>query len=88
MTPREISPFSRTRESVVRGALASYGLSYDTGGRLTAKFVQRVLLGANPGELPIEQIDRLQFVINLKTAKAIGLTIPQAVLGRADEIIQ
>jgi len=76
------------KESVVRGALASYGLSYYTGGHLTSKYVQRVLLGSNPAEMPIEQIDRLQLVINLKTAKALGLTIPQSLLVRADEIIQ
>jgi len=76
------------KESVARGALASYGLSYYTGGRLTSKYVQRVLLGSNPADMPIEQIDRLQLVINLKTAKALGLTIPQSILVRADEIIQ
>lgn len=76
------------RGSVVRGALASYGESYYTIGRLSAKHVQRVLLGADPGTLPVEQLDRLHFVINLKTAKAIGLTIPQSVLARADEVIE
>jgi len=76
------------KESVVKGALASYGESYYTIGRLSAKHVQRVLLGANPGDLPVEQLDRLHFVINLKTAKALGLTIPQSVLARADEIIE
>ena len=76
------------KESAVRGALASYGLSYYTGGHLTAKFVQRVLLRGNPADMPIEQIDRLQFVINLKTAKALGLTIPQSLLVRADQVIQ
>jgi putative ABC transport system substrate-binding protein len=74
--------------SVARGALASYGLSYQAFGRLSAKHVQRVLLGANPGDLPVEQLDRLHFVINLKTAKALGLTIPPSVLARADEVIQ
>jgi putative ABC transport system substrate-binding protein len=57
-------------------------------GRLSAKYVQRILLGANPGDLPVEQPDRLYFVINLKTAKALGLTIPQSLLLRADEVIQ
>jgi putative tryptophan/tyrosine transport system substrate-binding protein len=76
------------RESVERGALASYGESYYTIGRRSAKHVQQVLLGANPGDLPVEQLDRLHLVINRKTAKALGLTIPQSVLARADEIIE
>jgi putative ABC transport system substrate-binding protein len=76
------------KETAARGALASYGLSYYTIGRLSAKLVQRVLLGANPGELPVEQLDRLHFVINLKTAKALGLTIPQSALARADEVVE
>jgi len=74
-------------ESVAQGGLASYGVSYYAMGRLAAKFVQRVLLGANPGDLPVEQIDRLYFAINLKTAKALGLTIPRSVLVQADEVI-
>jgi ABC-type uncharacterized transport system substrate-binding protein len=73
---------------VLRGALASYGLSYYATGRLSAKYFQRVLLGARPGDLPVEQLDRLDFIINLKTAKAIGLTIPPAVLRRADDVIE
>jgi putative ABC transport system substrate-binding protein len=75
-------------ESVAKGALASYGVSRYEFGRLSAKHVQRVLLGADPGNLPVEQVDRLHFVINLKTAKALGLTIPQSVLTRADEVIE
>ena len=74
--------------SVAKGALASYGVSFYTVGRLSAKHVQRVLLGADPRDLPVEQLDRLYFVINLKTAKFLGLTIPQSVLARADEVIQ
>ncbi|MET0163434.1 MAG: ABC transporter substrate-binding protein [Vicinamibacterales bacterium] len=74
--------------SVTNGALASYGESYFALGRLAAKHVQRILLGADPGSLPVEQLDRPQFVINLKTAKALGLTIPQSVLARADEVIR
>jgi putative ABC transport system substrate-binding protein len=76
------------RESVAKGALASYGLSYHAVGRLLAKPIQRILAGADPGDLPVEQLDRLHFVINLKTAKALGLSIPQSVLGRADEVIE
>ena len=75
-------------ETVAKGALASYGVSYYGAGRLAAKQVQRVLLGASPGDLPVEQIDRLRFVINRKTALALRLTIPPSVLARADEIIE
>jgi putative ABC transport system substrate-binding protein len=73
---------------VANGALASYGESYYALGRLSARQVQRILLGANPGDLPVEQLDRPRFVINLKTAKALGLTIPQSLLLRADEVIE
>jgi putative tryptophan/tyrosine transport system substrate-binding protein len=76
------------QERVAKGALASYGESYYAPGRLSAKQVQRVLLGAAPGDLPIEQLNRPHFVINLKTAKALGLTIPQSVLLRADQVIE
>jgi len=76
------------RESVARGALASYGLSYYASGRLMARYVQTVLLGANPADLPVEQVDRLLLVLNLATARAIGLRVPMSVLTRADEIIE
>ena len=76
------------RGAVAKGALAAYGESFYTIGRLSAKHVQRVLLGADPGDLPVEQVDRFHFVINLKTAKALGLTIPQSLLTRADEVIE
>jgi putative tryptophan/tyrosine transport system substrate-binding protein len=76
------------KDAVTKGGLASYGESYYALGRLSAKHVRSVLLGADPGTIPIEQFDRPEFVINLKTAKALGLTIPQSVLLRADEVIQ
>jgi putative tryptophan/tyrosine transport system substrate-binding protein len=76
------------RESVVQGGLASYGVSYEALGRLAARYVRRILLGTNPGDLPVEQVDRLYFVINLKTAKALGLTIPPSLVQRADEVLQ
>src|SRR5262245_3491289 len=81
-------PTMLTDRASVTGALAGMGENYYTIGRLSAKHVQRVLLGANPGDLPVEQLDRLHFVINLRTAKALGLTIPRAVLARADEVIE
>ncbi len=66
----------------------SYGVSYFAIGQLSARYVHQILLGVNPGDLPIEQFDRLYFVINLKTAKALGLTIPPSLLQRADQVIE
>ena len=77
-----------SREYVVQGALAGYGTNLSIIGKLSAKHVQRILLGADPGSLPVELIDRAYFIINLKTARALGLTIPQSVLVRADEVLQ
>ena len=77
-----------SKENVAKGALAGYGESYYAIGRLCARYVQRVLLGADPADLPVEQADSFHFVINLQTAKALGLTIPQSLLARADEVIE
>ena len=85
---KRLATMFQERGAVAKGALAAYGESYYTIGRLSAKHVQRVLLGADPGNLPVEQVDRFHFVINLKTAKALGLTIPQSLLARADEVIE
>jgi len=68
--------------------LAGYGVNYHEIGRLSAKFAQRVLAGAAPKDLPVENIDRLEFVLNLRTARELGLTIPQLILIRADQVIQ
>lgn len=75
-------------DAVAKGALASYGVSYFDLGRLSAKHVQRILAGAGPGDLPVEQIDRFSFMINRKTAKELGITIPQSVLLRADKVFE
>jgi putative tryptophan/tyrosine transport system substrate-binding protein len=76
-------------DAVAQGALAGYGLSsYYMVGRQAAKYVQRILLGANPADLPVEQLDTPQFAINLKTATILALAIPQSVLTRADEVIR
>ena len=77
-----------TPENAAGGALASYGVSYHSFGRLSAKHVQRVLSGTHPSDLPIEQIDKFHFAIHLKTAKALGLTIPPSLLLRADHVIE
>jgi putative ABC transport system substrate-binding protein len=57
-------------------------------GRLSAKYVQRILTGVKPKDLPVEGVDKIELVINLKTAKQIGLTVPPNVLARADRVIK
>lgn len=77
-----------TREPVEAGALMSYGQNVADDYRNAANYVDRILKGANPRELPVEQPTQPKLTINLKTAKALGLTIPRELLLRADEVIQ
>ncbi len=76
------------RDNVVAGGLMSYGPDHLDLTRRAAVYIDKILKGAKPAELPVEQASRYQLVINRRTASSLGLTIPPSILARADEVIE
>ena len=76
------------REDVEAGGLMSYGVNIPDQFRRAGEYVDKILRGAKPGDIPVEQPTKLDLVVNLTTAKALGLTVPDTLLARADEIIE
>jgi ABC-type uncharacterized transport system substrate-binding protein len=77
-----------TRDHVQAGGLVSYGPNYPALFRRTAELVDKILRGAKPGDIPIEQPTKFDLVLNLTTAKALRLAVPKTLLARADEVIE
>ena len=88
LPPLRLPVAHQYRDFVAAGGLLSYAADLEANFRYAAKFVDKILRGAKPADLPVEQPTQFQLVLNLKTAKALGLTVPNSVRQRADEIIE
>jgi putative ABC transport system substrate-binding protein len=88
MVEHRIPSISAYHECAVAGGLMAYMTSYDDIFRREATFIDKIFKGAKPGDLPVEQATKFEFVINLKTAKALGLDVPPPLLVRADRLIE
>jgi len=87
-TSKRLPTMFSEQSLVAMGGLASYGQNFHEIGRLSAKYVQKLMAGAYPQDLPVERVNTFELIINLKTANQIGLSIPPNVLARADKVIR
>jgi len=87
-TSKKLPTMFSEENLVAMGGLASYGQNFHETGRLSARYVQKIMTGAQPGDLRVEVVDKFELIINLKTAKQIGLTVPPNVLVRAQKVIR
>ena len=88
INPTRLPAIYPARDYADDGGLMAYGANVADNFRRAAGYVDRILKGAKPGDLPIQEPVRFDFVVNLNTAKALGLTVPPAILTRADEVIE
>jgi putative ABC transport system substrate-binding protein len=87
-TQQRLPSVNAYRELVEAGGLMSYGPSYEDMHRRAAVYVGKILKGARPADLPVEQPTKFTLLVNLKAAKALGLTVPASLLARADEVME
>jgi putative tryptophan/tyrosine transport system substrate-binding protein len=85
---RRLPTISVYRPFVTAGGLMAYGPDTADVFRRSAAYIDRILKGANPAELPVQEPDKFEFIVNLKTANALGLAVPQLLLAEADEVIE